>query len=668
MCGIAGIISFEHDDRSFQRLERMCQRLSHRGPDDEGFALVGEDRTVRLFAGDATVEVPRRRLEPIASAFGHSPRVSLCHRRFAIMDPTAAGHQPWYDEEGHILLVFNGEIYNFLELRNELVSAGFGPFQSNSDTEVVAAAYRAWGVRCFERFNGFWSIAIVDISRWRVIFSRDRFGKKPLYFVRNGRDLIFSSEIRSLLVGQNDHSKTLGVNHDAAALYLVFDRRNTLRDCLWDDVEMLPPGSFSEIDLSTGAERRDRYWRLDVKRRSESEVQLDQAVEEFSQHLADSVKLRMRADVPIAANLSGGMDSSSIVAHAQRVLGDERRLETNTMFYQDAPELDERPFASAVAEHVSTNHIELEVSSEQTWEYMDELIEAFEEPVHSAAFMTQWLGWRAIRDRGTKVILHGAAADEIFAGYPYHPDIDDYASLTGFNLKRYLSARPIWDVRAQLRTAKWFGKGRVWPSVSNPLRKAVGLPDRRIFNRNYDPRVFQRWYSPDLLAETTEVLGEFNEKFLSVDHDLASRLQADMEWLRVPFWVNAMDKAMMQIPVEVRMPFLDYKLVEYVFSLPVSYIYRHGWTKYILRLAVKDLLPESIVWRKTKVGFTVPKSQWLEKHHEYVQASLTDNRRRLSSYVNVDTMLSNLSAVPSDILWRSVNFAKWLEIFHPAGI
>jgi asparagine synthase (glutamine-hydrolysing) len=665
MCGIGGIISLGDASGLPSRLEAMSRRLRHRGPDDEGFALIGPDRQARVYSGERTVPALRQQLPPLAAALNSNPRIGLCHQRFAIIDPTVAGHQPWYDEQAELLLVFNGEIYNYVELRKELQATGHGPFVSESDTEVVVAAYRAWGVSCFERFNGFWALAFVDLSNWQVIISRDRFGKKPLYLYRDKHAIAFASEIRAIFAASGRDPGSFHVDRDAAALYLLYDRRNTLRDCMWEEIDMLPPASFSIIDLKTGREKVQTYWNLNSVRRSESELPLSRAIEEFSGHLSDAVNIRLRADVPIAANLSGGMDSSSIVAHAQNSLGPDRKLETNIIHYRDAPELDERVFATAVAEKVGSNHTELEISSEQTWEHMAELIEAFEEPVHSAAFMTQWLGWKAIRDQGTKVILHGAAADEMFAGYTYHSQLEDFASLNSLNLRQYFRGCPIWNIRAQLRAARSFGRGWVWPAVSNPLRKLAGLPDRRRFNRDYDPGLFQRWFDPGFVEDAGKVLGTFNRRFLEADQNLASRMEADVNWLRVPFWVNAMDKSMMQIPVEVRMPYLDHRLVEYVFSLPVSYLYRDGWTKYILRRSMQGLLPDSVVWRKQKMGFTVPKERWLRQHKEMLTASLTDNNESLKAFINVDRMHDDLSSVPTDILWRSANFAKWLEIFRP---
>ena len=176
----------------------MSRKLRHRGPDDEGFALIGHDRQARVYSGEKTVPALCQQLPPLATALDTNPRIGLCHQRFAIIDPSVAGHQPWYDEQAKLLLVFNGEIYNYVELRKEFLAAGHGPFVSESDTEVVVAGYRACGVGCFERFNGFWALAFVDLSNWQVVISRDRFGKKPLYLYRDKHAIAFASEIRAI--------------------------------------------------------------------------------------------------------------------------------------------------------------------------------------------------------------------------------------------------------------------------------------------------------------------------------------------------------------------------------------------------------------------------------------------------------------------------------------
>lgn len=666
MCGICGITLFNKSRPIYRDILSMNNAISHRGPDDEGYAFVTSDFKPLFFSGASSPDEIRQSLPSIQEAGGFSARAALGHRRFSIIDPTASAHQPWYDREGQTLLAFNGEIYNYLELRDRLLKEGHGPFVSDSDTEVLSVAYRAWGNDCFNRFNGFWALAIIDLSKRNLILSRDRFGKKPLYLYRpDSGSLIFSSEIRSIMDSQQGGRASFSVDQEAALLYLLYDRRNTLKGSMWKEIELLDPATTRIVNMDTGQSSDFKYWQFPEKRLSESELSFDQSVDEFSSIFDHAVRLRLRSDVPLAANLSGGMDSSAIVASAQKFLGKDNPLETNIIRYKDAPEYDENKYASDVAQYVGSRHQEIFISSGETWSQLDHLIEAFEEPVHSLAFMTQWIGWKAIRESGIKVILHGAAADEMLAGYSYLTDIDDYQAFNKLNLPRYFSARSPWAIKPHLRTLKNMAGGFVLPSISNPLRRLAGLPDRRYHNRNYQPEVFQRWFSPSLLESNQEIHERFDKFFVDASKSLPNRMTADFTTLRIPFWVNAMDKSMMSLPVEVRMPFLDHQVVEYLFSLPVSYIYSGGWTKYILRKAMVGKLPESIVWRKQKMGFTVPKKKWLGRHRSEIKDIVASSRSRLQGFVQIDNLLNNIDEVPVDILWRCVNFAKWLEIFKP---
>jgi asparagine synthase (glutamine-hydrolysing) len=660
MCGIGGVVALTTTVDVRRALAVMSTELRHRGPDDEGFAVLYRDGDISHYAGADTRAELAARHPRLGSEDLDKALVGLVHRRFSIIDPSAAGHQPWYDEVSGTVLVFNGEIYNYRELRDELIALDRYPFISNSDTEVVAAAYREWGVDCFRRFNGFWAIAIVDQRRRELVLSRDRFGKKPLYYLCDGHgDWWFASELRALRRAAQGAPATVDVDPDAVFLYLAYDRPDTLKSSLWRGIQTVKRASFLRIGLTDGSAAESEYWQLGASRMSEDEISLDRAIDRFKHVFDDAVSIRLRADVPIAANLSGGMDSSAIVGRAQKILGD-RQLTTHVIRYRDAPELDETSYAKRVADRSGTAHSVIEIDSEDVWNGMSDLIEQFEEPVHSPAFMTQWLGWKKIRETGTKVILHGGAADEMLAGYQYFPDIADYANFSTGAWREYFSARPPADIRGHLRTLKWFAKGRVLPQVSNPLRGLFGLPDRRVFNRDYDLNMLKRWFNPEFIKSSEEIHAAFNAAFVAADFDLGARMKADVEMLRVPFWVNAMDKSMMSIPVEVRMPFLDYRLVELLFSLPVSYIYRDGWTKYILRRAMADTLPESIIWRRNKLGFTVPKQAWYRRHRGYFTAAISSTSE-LRRYLNVDNILRDIEQVPHDLLWRATNLAVWLQ-------
>ena len=665
MCGIGGIVCFNGPRKLVPFIQKVGQQLRHRGPDDEGYLLLAADTGIVEFAGPDTVPEVRQRIPQLTTVAETSATVAFAHRRFAILDPSSSGHQPWYNQTHDTALTFNGEIYNYLELRDELAKAGHGPFSTGTDTEVVAAAYEAWGLEAFQRFNGFWALAILDRKRGKLILSRDRFGKKPLYVVRVGDILLFASEIRALFCVVDQARAGIGVDPASLMLYLLYDRRDTLRPCMWEGIDVLPPASFDAFDLATGERERQVYWLPPAGRRTETEFPLAGALERFTATFDEAVRIRLRSDVQLCANLSGGLDSSAIVASAQMSMGQGGRLQTDHIRYDDAPELDEAEYARVVAGAVGTDHRELKVSSEEIWQKLDYLIEAFEEPVHSMAFMSQWLGWKRMSDMGVKVILHGAAADEVLAGYSYLTEIADYSSFNRGEWRQYFAARPPGNLRGHLRTLKWFGKGRVLPDVSNPLRKVFGLVDRRICNRDYAPDLHVKWFQPEFLQATKEAHERFNIDFCRVDNDLDSRMRADLEWLRIPFWVNAMDKSMMNIPIEVRMPFLDYRLIELILEMPLSYVYRDGWSKYILRLMLEKRVPKEVAWRKKKIGFSVPKSVWLQRHADWVRSTLESNRDDLSGSIKVDSMLRDPSQVPVNLLWRCLNVAKWYEVFRP---
>jgi len=666
MCGICGIAVFDKAKPLANTLKQMNYAIRHRGPDDEGFALVRKTDTPLFFSGLSSPQIIKDTIPNIESGLNVESMIGVAHRRFSIIDPTPDAHQPWFDKAGGNILSFNGEIYNYIELRHELENLGSGPFLTNSDTEVVARAYSVWGEACFEKFNGFWAIAIVDLKRRLLILSRDRIGKKPLYLFRpDSNTLLFSSEIRSIMKGAKGGPHSFKVDNDAMLLYLLYDRRNTIKGCMWQEIELLPPAVIRKISLDTGKYTDNCFWQLRNDRYSKSDISFQDAQDEFLKLFNTAVKVRLRADVPVCANLSGGLDSSSIVATAQRSLGLKKILETNTVRHYNAPKIDEGDFAKIVANYVGCKHQDNFISSDECWSHFDFLVEAFEEPVHSMVFITQWMGWTAMAKLGFKVLLNGSGNDEIMAGYPYLTDIEDYEALNRLDLKRYFSARPPWVFRQQLRLVKHFLNGQVFPGVSNPLRHIWGGVDRRKHHVNYEPDVFSRFFNHEFLNKTDDFHREFDSMFFSANQSISTRMANDVTCLRIPFWVNAMDKCMMEIPVEVRYPFLDYKLIDFLFKLPVDYLYSQGWTKYILRKSMDNMLPSSILWKKKKMGFVAPQEKWLKAQQNRVENLLSNNREKLGKFVQVDSILSNLLDVPEDMLWRIVNIAKWLEIFEP---
>ncbi len=666
MCGICGITFFNNSRPCAEGLFNMNSSLKHRGPDGEGFALVLPEETVKLFSSSDSPDTIREALPSIEEAYGLSAKAGLGHRRFSIIEPTAAGHQPWYDENGKTILVFNGEIYNYVELREELNQLGFGPFRTNSDTEVLSVAYRAWGANCFQHFNGFWAIALYDLQKRQLLLCRDRFGKKPLYLYRHGSDVLyFSSEIRSIMSVVPGGRKSFTVDWESALLYLLYDRRNTLKGVMWKDIELLPDATLRCINIDSGQYKDVKYWSFPKQRKSERALPLKEAIEGFKDVFYEAVRLRLRADVPLAANLSGGMDSSSVVAVAQNILGADNKLETDLIRYRDAPELDEHEYANAAAQFVGSNHRENFISSGHSWSFFESMIEAVEEPVHHMGFFTQWLGWKAFTDQGIKVILHGACGDELLCGYPWLVEIDDLDSLNRLNFRRYYQTHPFFSIGEQKKVLRNIIGGRVFPRLTNPLRSLAGKIDYRVFCNEYTPQIFNNFFNHDFMKRANVINMTFNRRCVHADANLSNRIRADFEWLRIPYWCNTMDKSMMEIPVEVRMPFLDYRLVEFTSRLPISYIYRNGWTKYILREAMEGLLPPKVLWRTQKQGFLAPTRKWLDYHQSDVEDLLHRTKSTLSAFVNIDAVIRDYRTIPYKVLWRITNLAKWLEVFTP---
>jgi len=660
MCGISGIVSFSGPRDLVPIIHKMTDAIAHRGPDDEGYAVISQALEPKFFSGKASPQEVSRAFAAIESAYGIPGEVALGHRRFSIIDPTPDGHQPWYDKEGGAVLVFNGEIYNFIELREELEKLGFSPFRSRSDTEVLALAYRAWGTECFKRFNGFWAVAIYDLKKRRLILSRDRFGKKSLYLHRPDRKtLIFSSEIRSLMCGTQGGRRSFTVDNGAALLYLLYDRRNTLKGSMWKDIELLPAGVTRTVELDSGSHTDKKYWSFPRERRTQAEISLQEAVQGFRELFEDAVRLRLRSDVPLTANLSGGMDSSAIVVTAQNIMGNQATLMTDHVRYRgDTSVLDEYEYARAVAKKAGCDYRELYISYDEMFSELDHLIELFEEPVHSMAFFTQCLQWRTIASSGTRVALNGSAGDELLCGYAHLTDLVDFESLAKLNLGKYFAVHSFKNLRKHLQAMKWIlKKGKALPQIkTNPLRTLLGIPE---------PDHNACYFSKQFLDSTDDVHQEFNRLYMEANSSIEKRIRAEFEFLRIPFWCNAMDKSMMSIPLEIRMPFLDYRLVEFTSQLPIEHLYSAGWTKRVLREAVKELLPEAVVWRKGKIGFAAPYREWLGHIKPEATALLKKENEKLSAFINIPTVLDRYDQMHKMTLWRIINFAKWLDIFGP---
>ena len=623
----------------------MLGVIRHRGPDDGGFALINQQRRSIHSFSDADCTAEQQQDNPVLTDSTATPAsIGFAHRRFSIIDLSAAGHQPYVDESAGCCLTFNGEIYNYVELRDELIGKGFS-FRSQSDTEVVLRAYQAWGTDCFERFHGFWALAIYDANLDRVFVSRDRLGKKPLYWAKAGSRIYFASEIKALLQIPEIASRT---KPDARAVWLWCTERlrDTDNGTFFENIKSLPAGSWAVIDNSFPNNAK-RYWQYPTERLSEKDISVPEACDALREVLFDAVRIRLRADVPVGVSLSGGMDSSAIVAIATQV--STQRLTTFTIKYSD-PRFNEEPFARAVAERCGVDYRVMEPPTQDFWKGALPYTYLQEEPYHSPHQQTGIGISAAMRDEGIKVCLHGAAGDELFAGYPNY---FEYAQ------------RDNW---AERQFSRFFSNALNWTEItaSRPRRFLAAIArhaggGRLAAIRNHgasSPR-----QSPPL---TAEFLQEMDDMRAPVSSTLSDKLYFDTTSGLIPYWLRSGDKKDMAAPLEYRCPLLDHRVVELAMKMPTTYLIRDGWHKWILRKTVEDLLPSSIVWRRNKMGLPFPIGAFIKESGSAIDHIVDGSGNPFLDHEQKDRIKKDWNLISFEI-WYALFFDRNIELIEKAS-
>jgi asparagine synthase (glutamine-hydrolysing) len=615
VCGIAGYFDAA-GSASESVVCTMMDRIAHRGPDASGFVLL-DTRTAEHWSRDRPK--PPRDFD-----------LALGHRRLSIIDLSDAGHQPMASGDGRHWIVYNGEIYNYIELRAELATRGH-TFRSTSDTEVLLAAYREWGVDCLARCNGMWGFALWDADRGELVCARDRFGVKPLYYAYGPDWFVFGSEIKAVLA----HPRVACRPNDAIVYdYLSLKLIDHTDETFFDGIYRLPAGHILRYRPGRKPEL-ERYWNMApafaLDSRPEDEPK---AIERFAELFEDAVRLRLRADVPIGTCLSGGIDSSSIVVTANRLMFDELRLpralvgdrqRTFSACFDD-PRYDERKFIDEVIAKTGASSYRVQPSGTRLWDELPAVLGAMDEPFSSTSQYSQYNVFRLVRESGVTVTLDGQGADELMAGYPgYH----------GVFLSTLLRAGHVLAAGREAY-ATWRHSGRGRSAAELALRSAYGLVPERVSTpirtllapyvqgRSPEGRSL-RVIRPELHARFGERrLGWIADRHASM-HDLGDKLYKDTFEFSLPQLLRYGDRNSMAFSVESRTPLLDYRLAEHIFSLPLPMIMRGGWTKWIFRTAMDGRLPPAIQWRKDKLGFVTPEAVWLEQGKAHLAEVFADS-------------------------------------------
>jgi asparagine synthase (glutamine-hydrolysing) len=635
MCGILGII--DHRGIALPTVAQAMRKAGHRGPDGEGYAIWSSlTEPARCLRGRALGELP---LERGALALGH--------RRLAILDLSDDGLQPAATADHAVWMVFNGEIYNYVELREELRHQGC-VFRTATDTEVILAAFVTWGTECFRRFNGMWSLGIVDLRSRRLVLSRDRIGEKPLYYCHDGQRLAFASEIKQL-VGLTSY----GVHaHRPAVAQYVENGYESPGETLFAEVRPLPPGTWAEIDLDRpSAPSPVPYFRPDAL--YSAPLAEGEAAEALAELFADAVRLRLRSDVPVGSCLSGGLDSSAVFGQIGRTLPGRHRHAFSAC-YEDQ-RFDERPFIRDVLSRTSGIAHDEFPSVEGFLEDCDRFVYHHDEPVSSLGQYASYCVMRRARRDGIGVLLSGQGGDELFSGYwPAY-----YAHL--YRLLR----RGHW--------VELLGHvvGSLMPRGNPELLRRVPEHVWKFGSRR--TRAHASLITKDYLRPGQARDQVWARRSLKVD-EREFRL-AEIREIHLPRLLRWDDRNSMAFGIETRYPFLDHRIVELALRTPVAANLHVGWNKMMLRRALGPLLPDSVRLRKTKVGFETPQAEWLrgllgERLSAWVRASqlaidpIVDRHRvrRLLERVRHDRVRSGLSEAQA-VAFRLYMLDRWLTVF-----
>jgi asparagine synthase (glutamine-hydrolysing) len=644
MCGIAGVFSRER--AAVARIQAMTAALRHRGPDDEGYLLADPlSGQAEPYAGDDTMEEIRHPRLPAEPPSGYT--LALGHRRLAIIDVGAGGHGPMSSADGRHWITYNGEVYNYVELREELRAHGHA-FRTCSDTEVLLAAYAQWGPEALHRFNGMFAFALYDAPRRRLFCARDRFGVKPFYYHHRPPFFACASEIKGLLA---HHQVPCAPHLPYVAGFLAKGALDETDATFFTGIRALPAAHYLTLDLVDGRLELQRWYELPAR----GETPL--AADALRSLLEDAVRLRLRSDVDVGTCLSGGLDSSSIVCLAAR-LRDHRqpgRHRTFSILYDDAG-LEEAPYVRAAAEAAAVENSSVKATSADLLRDLPSLVRHQDEPIPSTGPYSHWRVMELARAAGLKVLLDGQGADELLAGYHYHfgPFLNETLARRG----PLAALREARHARAVTGRPLSFFLGLL-------AHHALPLPDavreHAIGRFSTHTHVPEGWLDPALLERVGAPSGSRHRPRAT----LAEERRANVWSTSLPALLRYEDRNSMAFGIEARTPYLDYRLVEAVIGAPAGDLIRDGWTKALLREAMRGVLPEQVRLRRDKLGFSTPERRFLAELAPHVREWLAPGSRAAEllrpAGLRKWLALPDAELAQRPGLWRVVCLEHWLR-------
>jgi asparagine synthase (glutamine-hydrolysing) len=592
MCGIAGILH-SREKVSEVDLRRMAESIRHRGPDDQGFFI--------------------------------STQIGLAHNRLAILDLSSAGHQPM--RAGDIIIVYNGEIYNYLELKDELVNRHNYQFSSETDTEVILAAYKTWGVECVQRLRGMWAFALWDEKLKQLLLSRDRFGIKPLYYAFDGIKLTFSSEIKALLAS--------GISpvpdEPALADYLVIGYLDHRPETFFKNIVQLMPGYNAVYNAVTNQLHLHAYYDFESAVSSKAST-----FDQFHSTLKEALSIHLRSDVPVGVCLSGGLDSSSIAAIAGPLFRQSCGSPMTAITACSNDERDESAFAAQVVDAVNLDWIRTTPSCDDFKQLLTRIIWHQEQPTGSASVVMQYMVMKAARDHGIKVMLDGQGGDEILLGYERYYSSAFREWIKNGNILRFFREFYLAVMHSKL---SWSDNLSYWIYFQSFTARRLLL------------RLKNRGLKPELIALAEQTL----ESSWSFENSAQSLQIRELKYYQLPHLLRFEDRSSMAHSIEARVPLVDHNVVEQAVALSLEWKIRNGYTKYALRCVAEKLLPSSIAWRRNKIGFEAPINKWTADCLDWMNQLVAESELIKSIYPARDAR--------APYSYRLFELAVWEEVF-----
>jgi asparagine synthase (glutamine-hydrolysing) len=636
MCGIAGIILKRKTNFNLaDKIVLMADAIKHRGPDGEGF-LLATSETITPYFNTLKQTYQRKDLSYIPqspiSKTGSNAFLAFAHRRLSIIDLSESGHQPMCSNNEKLWISFNGEIYNYIELRSELQKIGH-QFFSESDTEVVLTAYREWGFACVEKFNGMWAFCIYDTEKQLCFASRDRLGVKPFYYSHQADFFSFASEQKAFTKAGLIKAE---INQTALHSYLVNGTLENNASNFFEGITELWPGTNLVYDIQQQDVSTHTYYHLKQQLNlKNNELTEDELIEKISTAFTNAIKLRLRSDVEVGTCLSGGIDSSAIAVTIAELT--QKPFYCFTSIFKQQP-FNEEYFADSVAKKINAKQVKVEPTLNGFLEEIDMLVYSQDVPIWDTSTYAQYKVMELAKQNNIKVVLDGQGADELFGGYHHH-----FVTLWNSLLLKGYFVQGVLEIAGARKT------------LAHPFIFYL----KEILKQQY---TFHKKHV-DLLFKSEFVQQEEMINPYTYFNDLNDHLINDIYQTRLKSFLKCEDRCGMWHGVESRTPFSDdVELMNLLFSFNGSKKIKHGVSKYLLREAVKHKIPQEIYTRYDKKGFETPMQAWMQQMRPMLLEEIKSSNFDFVNYKNLEKTKAN-NAFHNKLLFKLFVLGKWNKVF-----